>query len=69
LTADERSTLGRYWNEVQKVLGNQDPWAVLEFEGISIGGHRLPTDPDDIERLAMAGELYIDDFYTIPESG
>jgi hypothetical protein len=50
---------------VQRVLGNQDPWAAVEFEGVSIGGIPLPTDPDEIEWLAFAGEFDFDDFYTL----
>ena len=65
LTSRELSTLGNYFNAVQKVLSNRDPWAATEFEGETIGGIELPTDPDDIERLAFEGEFDIDEFYTI----
>jgi hypothetical protein len=64
LSRRERSILGSYYNAVQKVLGNQDPWAATEFEGVSIAGIQLPTDPDDIEWLAWSGEFDFDDFYT-----
>lgn len=64
LTSLELSTLGSYLNAVQKVLSNRDPWAAIEFEGETIAGIRLPTDPDDIERLAFEGEFDIDEFYT-----
>jgi hypothetical protein len=65
LSKRERSILGAYYNAVQRVLGNQDPWAAVEFEGVSIGGVPLPTDPDEIEWLAFAGEFDFDDFYTL----
>ena len=64
LTPQERKTLGSYWNAVQKVLTNRDPWAATEFEGETIAGISLPTDPDEIEQLAFEGELDIDQFYT-----
>jgi hypothetical protein len=64
LSSRELSTLGSYLNAVQKVLSNSDPWAASEFEGQSIAGIRLPTDPDVIERLAFEGEFDIDEFYT-----
>ncbi len=65
LTRRELSTLGSYFNAVQKVLANRDPSAATEFEGLTIAGIRLPTDPDEIERLAFEGEFDIDEFYTI----
>lgn len=69
LTPRERSTLGSYFNAVQKVLSSRDPWAATEFEGETIAGIRLPTDPDLIEQLAFEGEFDIDHFYTIyPEA-
>lgn len=64
LSHRELSTLGSYLNAVQKVLSNRDPWAATEFEGETIAGIRLPTDPDEIERLAFEGEFDIDEFYT-----
>ena len=65
LTSEELSTLGSYLNAVQKVLANRDPLAATEFEGETIAGISLPTDPDDLERLAFEGEFDIDEFYTI----
>ena len=64
LTPWELSTLGLYLNAVQKVLSDRDPWAAIEFEGETIAGISLPTDPYDIERLAFEGEFDIDEFYT-----
>ena len=64
LTPQELSTLGSYLNAVQKVLANRDPWAATEFEGETIAGISLPTDPDEIEQLAFEGEFDIDQFYT-----
>ena len=64
LTRRELSTLGSYFNAVQKVLANRDPLAATVFEGVTIAGIRLPTDPDEIERLAFEGEFDIDEFYT-----
>ena len=67
LTSQELSTLGAYLNSVQKVLANRDPWAATEFEGVTIAGISLPTDPDEIEQLAFEGEFDIDEFYTFDE--
>ncbi len=64
LTRGELSTLGSYFNAVQKVLANRDPLAATKFEGVTIAGIRVPTDPDEIERLAFEGEFDIDEFYT-----
>ncbi|TDI55580.1 MAG: hypothetical protein E2O96_04935 [Acidobacteria bacterium] len=64
LTPRELSTLGSYFNAVQTVLANRHPLAATEFDGVTIAGIRLPTDPDEIERLAFEGEFDIDEFYT-----
>ena len=68
LTSDQRQMLSQWWNRVPQVLGDQDRNAMAEFEGQSIGGVLLPTDPDLIDELGFLGELDIVDFYTEPEA-
>jgi len=42
--------------------------ALDEFEGQSIVGHRLITDPDTLSSLAQAGALQLDEIYALPDS-
>ena len=66
LTPRARSTVGRYWNAVQRFLYTGETDDLEAFRGIRIRGRRLLTDPDEIERLARIGELDVDDIYEDP---
>jgi hypothetical protein len=61
------SELGRYLSGVGNFLRSGDTDALDEFEGRSIGGRKLITDPDTLTSLAQAGALQLDDIYA-PES-
>jgi hypothetical protein len=58
-----RSTVGSYWNAVQRLLYKGETDDLERFEGIRIRGRRLLTDPDEIERHARIGEIDVDDIY------
>ena len=62
------SQLGRYMSAVGKFLVSGDTDPLEEFEGLSIAGHRLITDPDVLSTLAQAGALQLDQIYALPES-
>jgi len=62
--ADERSLLGRYWNEVRLFLEGR-PSDLEQFEGARVAGHRLETDPDWIEAWGESGVLDFDEIYAI----
>ncbi len=62
----EASRLGRYRSAVGKYLRTGDTDALSEFEGKSIGGHRLITDPETLSSLAQAGALDLDHIYAVP---
>jgi hypothetical protein len=66
--SEEASQLGRYMSAVGWYLRTGDTDALLEFEGQSIGGHRLITDPSTLNHLAEAGSLQLDSIYALPES-
>ena len=68
LSPEQLSVLAQWWNRVPLVLGGQDRHAMSEFEGQTIDGIELPTDPDLVEMLGFLGELDIDDFYMDPDS-
>jgi len=65
-TFQARSTVGSYWNAVQRFLSTGETDELERFEGTRIRGWRLLTDPDEIERQARIGELDVDDIYEEP---
>jgi hypothetical protein len=64
----QASQLGRYMSAVGKYLRTGDVEALGKFEGKSIGGHPLITDPDLLSSLAQAGALTLDEIYAVPEA-
>lgn len=64
----QASQLGRYMSAVGKYLITGDASGLEEFEGQSIAGHNLITDPDTLSSLAQAGALELDRIYAPPES-
>lgn len=66
--SEQASQLGRYMSAVGKYLKTGNTGALQEFEGQSIGGHRLITDPTSLNHLAEAGSLQLDSIYALPES-
>jgi hypothetical protein len=65
-TSEARSAVGSYWNAVQHFLSTGEVEALDPYQGTTINGRRLLTDPDEIERLARIGELDLDDIYQEP---
>jgi len=61
--SEQASILGRYMSAVGKFLHTGDSEALDEFEGQSIAGHALITDPDTLSLLAQAGALQLEDIY------
>ncbi len=64
----QASQLGRYMSAVSKYLRTGDVDGLVEFEGQSIAGHVLITDPDLLSSLAQAGALTLDEIYAVPEA-
>jgi hypothetical protein len=64
----QASELGKYMSAVGKYLRTGDVEGLGKFEGKSIGGHALITDPDLLSSLAQAGALTLDEIYAIPEA-
>ena len=64
----QASQLGRYMSAVSKYLRTGDVDGFAEFEGQSIAGHVLITDPDLLSSLAQAGALTLDEIYAVPEA-
>jgi hypothetical protein len=64
----QASLLGQYMSAVGKYLRTGETSDLEEFEGQSIGGHPLITDPDTLSSLAQAGALQLDAIYALPEA-
>ncbi len=64
----QASELGKYMSAVGKYLRTGDVEGLGKFEGKSIGGHALITDPDLLSSLAQAGALTLDEIYAVPEA-
>jgi hypothetical protein len=64
----QASDLGKYMSAVGKYLRTGDVEGLGKFEGKSIGGQALITDPDLLSSLAQAGALTLDEIYAIPEA-
>lgn len=64
----QASELGKYMAAVGKYLRTGDVKGLARFEGKSIGGHALITDPDLLSSLAQAGALSLDEIYATPEA-
>jgi len=64
----QASELGKYMSAVGKYLRTGNVEALARFEGKSIGGHPLITDPDLLSSLAQAGALTLDEIYALPEA-
>jgi hypothetical protein len=66
--SEQASRLGKYMSAVGQYLRTGNTDALDEFEGQSIAGHRLITDPETLNYLAEAGSLQLDSIYALPES-
>jgi hypothetical protein len=66
--SQQASQLGKYMSAVGKYLRTGDVEGLAPFEGKSIGGYDLITDPDLLSSLAQAGALTLDEIYATPEA-
>ena len=64
----QASQLGRYMSAVGRYLRTGNTEALDKFQGQSIAGHPLITDPEVLSSLAQAGALQLDEIYAMPES-
>jgi hypothetical protein len=61
----QASLLGRYMSAVGQYLRTGDTEALKEFEGKTISGNPLITDPQTLTALAQAGSLQLDQIYAL----
>jgi hypothetical protein len=66
--SNQASELGKYMSAVGMYLRTGDVEGLGKFEGKSIDGHALITDPDLLSSLAQAGALTLDEIYAVPEA-
>jgi len=64
----QASQVGKYMSAVGKYLRSGDLEALTAFEGKSIGGLVLITDPAVLSSLAQAGALTLEEIYAAPEA-
>jgi hypothetical protein len=62
-SAVEASDIGSYWNAVRRYTRTGDTSELWPFEGVFIGDFEFETDPDEIDVLALEGELEFEDIY------
>jgi hypothetical protein len=63
----ERSLLGSYWNAVKQYLDTGSEPVLWDFEGKTVAGLPLQTNPDQIEAAARRGEVEFEDIYLSSE--
>jgi hypothetical protein len=60
----DRSLVGSHANAVAQFLATGDIEPLGPFRDVEIAGHRLETDPDELEAWAAQGELEFEDIYS-----
>jgi hypothetical protein len=53
LTVRERSTVGKHWNAVKRYVERGDDSTLAKFEGRTVNGVELETNPDEIDDIAI----------------
>jgi len=59
----QASRIAAHYNAIDFYLRTGDTRPLRRFTSVTVGGRRLETDLDQVERWARAGELSIDDIY------
>jgi hypothetical protein len=62
----QASLLGKYMSAVGQYVRTGDTEALKEFDGKTISGNPLITDPQTLTVLAQAGSLQLDQIYALP---
>ncbi len=61
----QATVVSAYWNAVSRFLETGDIRLLARFEGKTVAGHVLETDPDVLEELALSGGLQFEDIYAL----
>jgi hypothetical protein len=59
----ERSLVGQHANAVARFLATGEIEPLTRFDDVVIVGHKLLTDPDELEAWAAQGDLEFDQIY------
>lgn len=59
----QASRIAAHYNAIDFYLRTGDTRPLKRFASVTVGGRRLETNLDQVERWARAGELSIDDIY------
>jgi hypothetical protein len=60
-----RSLVARHRAAINYIAGGGDPSKLRQFEGLTVAGVELETDPDLIQEWGDLGLLDVDDLYAI----
>lgn len=63
LDDDDRSTASAHIHAVTAFRNDGPTVQLAPFEGVSLGGYELETDPDELQYLANRGKLDFEEFY------
>ena len=61
--SDEASRVGEHWNAIKHFLNTGDETRLRGFDGETVAGVVLETDPDAIEEWARTGEIDFEEIY------
>lgn len=63
----QAAAVSAHWNAVSRFLETGDVRLLAKFEGRTVAGHVLETDPDVLEEIALSGGLQFEDIYALAE--
>ena len=63
LTDEQATLVARHDNAVRKYLYTGDHTDLGQFDGVTVDGHQLETDLDELDRYALTGEIRFEDIY------
>jgi hypothetical protein len=63
LSDTDATTVGRHWNAVRHYLEYGDQSDLQDFQGVTIAGRLLETDPDVIDWHAIRGDVRFESIY------
>jgi hypothetical protein len=63
LSDTDASTVGRHWNAVRRYLEYGYETDLSTFQGVTVSGRFLETDPDVIDWYALRGDVRFESIY------
>jgi hypothetical protein len=63
LSDTDATIVGRHWNAVRRYLEYGDETDLSNFQGVTVAGRFLETDPDVIDWHALRGDVRFEAIY------